>query len=156
MTTLPASLPTALAVFSFIAAPSLVTVGFAKATDNPNLRPMAISETSVAASDIEINAPHVRVRIFWAGSAPGYAGPADLSNAIRTVFAAKGVDTRIAVLDEATPGSTTLDMRAGREHFGPFPVSEAARHVEPAVQAVRFARSRLERSDDADQLFRWK
>lgn len=134
-----ASLSTALAVATLVAAPSVIMAGVYHFNGNPELRPFGVTEARIAASDVESTDPLVRVRIFWRGPAHGYSTAPTLADALRGAFETKGIDTRIAIIEGTSEGPTTLDMRAGHSTFGPFPVSEAARHVEPAVQAARFA-----------------
>lgn len=134
-----ASLSSAIAVAALIAAPSVIMAGVYQFNGNPALRPFAISESRLAATEAETDDPVVRIRIFWRGPAPGYASGPDLAEALRGAFTGKGVASRIAIIEGTSTGPTTLDMRAGKATFGPFPVSQAARHVEPAVQAARIA-----------------
>lgn len=135
-----ASLPYALTVAALLAGPSVVTAFISEMVDDPRLRPLSLTEARMAASSaaIEIDGPYVRARIYWGGPSRGFATPDDLRSAIRHALAAKGVDAHVAVLDGAW-GETMLDLRAGHNAFGPFPVADAARHVVPAAEAARLA-----------------
>jgi len=138
---MPVNLPYALSVAALLAGPSVVTALVSEALGDPRLRPLSMSEARMAASDarIEIDGPYVRARIYWSGPAGGYATPGDLRSALRLALAAKGVDAHVAVLPGSASGRTMLDLRAGANAFGPFPVSEAARHLSPAADAARMA-----------------
>ena len=136
-----ATIPIALAVTTLLAAPSLVTVGLYKITGDPTLRPMSVTEQKVAATDFATGGDVVRIRIYWRGAADGFGTATDLADALRRAFDSKGVESRIAVLEMADQGETMLDMRAGAMHYGPFPVTDAARHVSPAAAAVTYGRN---------------
>jgi len=146
-----ATIPMTIAVTALLAAPSLVTVGLYKITGDPTLRPMSVTEERVAATDYETGGPVVRVRIYWRGAAEGFGTADDLASALRRAFDSKGVETRIAVLEMHDRGVTMLDMRAGSMRYGPFPVTEAARHVTPAAAAVSYGR----RGHEATRPHRW-
>jgi hypothetical protein len=150
---MPASLPVAMTVAALLAAPSLVTAGIYTWTGDPFLRWLGLTEERLAAADrvIETDDPYVRIRVYWRGPAHGYPDAAELSEALRGAFEVKGIEVHVAVLrlegevegkDEGRNGGgggTTIDMRAGRSTFGPFPVTQAARYVTPAAEAARLA-----------------
>lgn len=131
-------------VTALLVAPSLVTVGLSQVTQDPHYRPFSVTEERLAAAEFFSEEPVVRVRIYWRGAVQGFNTAEDLADAVREAFIAKGVESQIAILYRTSEGPTTLDMRAGRNAFGPFPVSHAARHISPAVEAVRIARKQHE------------
>lgn len=138
---MPSSLPVAVTVAALVAAPSLVTAGIYTWTGDPFLRWLGLTEERLAAADrvIETDDPYVRIRVYWRGPAGGYADATSLADALRGAFEVKGIEVYVAVLRLDDAGMTTIDMRAGRSAFGPFPVTQAARYVTPAAQAARLA-----------------
>jgi hypothetical protein len=138
-------------VAALLVAPSLVTVGLSKVTSDPHYRPFSVTEETLAAAEFLSDEPVVRVRIYWRGAVRGFNSADILADAVRDAFFAKGVESQIAILYRDGDGPTTLDMRAGRNAFGPFPVSQAAQHISPAVEAVRVARKQYE----ATRQHRW-
>jgi len=138
------SLPYTLLIVSLLATPSLVARGVHSVTGDPLWQYLAIDEERLAAAEtpIETDAPHVRVRVFWRGPDATYATTDSLVTALRNAFESKGIDAFIAVLQPAEgdpSAATTIEMRAGANRFGPFPASDAARHIEPAVHAAHLA-----------------
>ena len=83
--------------------------------------------------------PTVRIRIAWSGPGGDYDSVPELASDLQGAFATKGVDTFITVVSGAEEAPTLLQMNAGESRLGPFPIADAARHVEPAVQAARIA-----------------
>ncbi len=137
---MPKNLSYALTIAALLAGPSLVMAIVSEVIGDPRLRPLSLSESRLAAADVPagIEGPYVRARIYWSGPAEGFADPGDLRVALRDALAAKGVETHVAIMN-GSGGQTMLDLRAGRNAFGPFPVAQAARHVAPAAEAARLA-----------------
>lgn len=144
---LPENLPYALTIAALLAGPSVILATVSEITDNPLLRPFSVTEERLAAAQAYITAqgPYVRARIYWYGPAGGYDTPEDLRDAIRQALLSKGVGAHVAVLPGERFGRTMLDLRAGRNAFGPFPVAEAAQHVVPAVHAAHLAHAMTSR-----------
>ena len=140
---MPKNLPYALTIATLLAGPSVLTAIVSEMIGDPRLRPLSLSEARLAAADVPagIEGPYVRARIYWSGPSEGYAEPGDLRAALRGALAAKGVETHVAII-EGSGGQTMLDLRAGTNAFGPFPVAQAARHVVPAAEAARLAHAR--------------
>jgi hypothetical protein len=136
-----ASLPVAITVAALLAAPSLVTASLYTWTGDPFLRWLGLTEERLAAADrvIETDDPYVRIRVYWRGPGHRYPDASTLASALRGAFEVKGIAAHVAVLQLAGEGGTTVDMRAGRSTFGPFPVTQAARYITPAAEAARLA-----------------
>ena len=139
------SVPYTLLIVGLVAAPSVAARAVHLATGDPLWQYLAIDEERIATAEtrIDTDVPHVRVRIFWRGAGAGYDTPEALVAALRASFEMKGIEPYIAVVPggdgSGAAGTTTIDMRAGSNRFGPFPVADAPRHIQPAVEAAHLA-----------------
>ncbi|MEM0935781.1 MAG: hypothetical protein AAGJ91_07755 [Pseudomonadota bacterium] len=133
-----------LLIIGLVAAPSLIARGVHEVTGDPLWRYLAIDEEGLAASeaDIEADGAHVRIRVFWRGPDSMYETHQDVVRVLRRAFEAKGIEPFVVVYHAPSGNAeapTKIVMRAGANTFGPIPIAEMARHIQPAVDAAHFA-----------------
>lgn len=144
MSSSSSSISYAILIAALIASPSVIARVIHEVTGDPLWRWLAIDEQGLAASEssIESDGPHVQIRLFWRGPDERFETPQEAARALRRAFEAKGVEPFIAIFDaQANAGGrdTSVDVRAGTNKFGPFPIWDTPRHVQPAVLAAELA-----------------
>ncbi len=139
------SISYAILIAALVASPSVIARTIHEITGDPLWRWLAIDEQGLATSEtsIESDGPYVQIQLVWRGPDSKFDTPKEAALALRRAFEAKGIEPFIAVFDASAAdnadANTTVALRAGTNQFGPFPIWDTSRHVQPAVLAAELA-----------------
>lgn len=122
-------------VILFVIAPTAISLGWYALSENPNLRPLAITKQSLAAYNGENDGIEIVALVNWGAEAGGEAARSRFARDLATSFAAKGVEVRIRF--EETRGNTGVTYEVGETTLGPFERSRAAEGINAAVEAFK-------------------
>ncbi|MEC7762711.1 MAG: hypothetical protein VX874_12470 [Pseudomonadota bacterium] len=126
-----------LVVIALLVTPTAASLGFYVITQDPNLRPLGVTQEALSAYargriDGQV---HVVAQIEWVpGNTAGYSQRA-FEMALENAFRAKGVEVFVFFHDGVD--RTRVNFRVGRSTIGPFSPAQAARGVTAAVDAYR-------------------
>lgn len=129
-----------LGLIALIVLPTAITLGLHHYSRDPNLRPFAVTQQSLAAyeratgtgSGVEIVA-----RVEWDG-ATAEVSQRHMRRAITDAFRSKGVEVHVAFVTGGSGGNATrVTYVVGHSRIGPYPAHRAAEGVSAAVDAYR-------------------
>ncbi|RME18739.1 MAG: hypothetical protein D6801_00610 [Alphaproteobacteria bacterium] len=119
-----------------IVAPTVAMIAGYHFTNNPLLRPLAITKQALQEFGIGDQSLVIIADVTWVDGKNGGLTKFKLADSITRAFAAKGI-TDVWVRFHPGKGVSQVTYRIGGSELGPFPVSRAVAGVEPASQALR-------------------
>lgn len=125
-----------LGLIALVVAPSAVTLTYYTMTDNPNWRPLAVTERSLKAYERATgtgDGVEIVAQVEWVPERPGEVSRAQLERAITKAFKAKGVDVYVSFTNGVE--RTRVTYVVGYSRIGPYTTSRAADGIAAAVDA---------------------
>ena len=122
-------------IITLVVAPTVISLGWYKATGNPLFRPLGITRESMRAYYGSGEWIEIVAEVAWDSASSGQVSQADMERALRNAFQVKGVEVRVVFRD--SNAGTQILYRVGPSVIGPYPQSRAAEGIGAAVEAYR-------------------
>ncbi len=115
--------------------PTAFSLGWYKLSNDPNLRPLAITKQALRAYNSAGEGVEIVAVVDWVALRTGNYTKANLTHSLVQSFAAKGVDVRIEFREGRN--ATQVTYVVGKTVVGPFSTARASEGISAAVEAYK-------------------
>ena len=127
------------ALIAAVAAPAFTATTYYLVTNDPRVRPLALTREAEAWARGQTGGTEIVVRVYWGSDTPPGLSRQDFSGRLVRAFYAHGEEVRVVIEDTPDRKGVSVAYEMGPNLFGPVPASRAAEGIRAIIDALRMS-----------------